>query len=87
VPTPFWAHKKEPAVGIRGPSKPSITVLQTFSSVQAQAEYLKQATTEGGVTEAIIDSINSGDQFIIALRKGIARSKELAEKTNLSLFC
>jgi pyrroline-5-carboxylate reductase len=35
-------------------------------------------STKGGITEEIVDSLNSGDSFLDALRKGIARSKEIS---------
>jgi pyrroline-5-carboxylate reductase len=35
-------------------------------------------STKGGITEAIVDSLNSGSTFLEALRMGIARSKEIS---------
>ena len=43
-----------------------------------QEEYIRRTSTKGGITEAIIVSLNSGDSFLSALRKGIARSKEIS---------
>ena len=43
-----------------------------------QEEYIRRTSTKGGITEAIIDSLNSGDSFLYALRRGIARSKEIS---------
>ena len=40
--------------------------------------YLDQATTPGGVTEAILNGIESGMRLPEALVQGIARSRELA---------
>ena len=37
-------------------------------------------STKGGITEAIVDSLNSGDSFLSALRKGIDRSKEISAR-------
>ncbi|HBE79080.1 MAG TPA: hypothetical protein DDW65_15095 [Firmicutes bacterium] len=57
-------------------------VLPTFNSDEAKEEYITKMVTTGGVTESLIESIDSGDDLITAVRKGIARSKELAEKAN-----
>jgi pyrroline-5-carboxylate reductase len=45
-----------------------------------QEEYIRRMSTKGGITEAIIDSLNSGDSFLCALRKGIARSREISAR-------
>ena len=45
-----------------------------------QEEYITRMSTKGGITEAIIDSLNSGDSFLCALRKGIARSNEISAR-------
>jgi pyrroline-5-carboxylate reductase len=58
----------------------AIRVLPVFNSDHEQQEYLSGMITQGGVTEAIIDRIHSGDQFEAALKKGVARSRELAER-------
>jgi pyrroline-5-carboxylate reductase len=43
-----------------------------------QEEYIRRMSTKGGITEEIVDSLNSGDSFLDALRKGIARRKEIS---------
>lgn len=43
-----------------------------------QEDCIRRMRTKGGITEAIIDSLNSGDSFLCALRKGIARSKGIS---------
>jgi pyrroline-5-carboxylate reductase len=43
-----------------------------------RSQYLTQAVTPGGVTDAIISSINSGMRLSQALDRGIERSRELA---------
>ncbi len=45
-----------------------------------QEEYIRRMSTKGGITEAIVDSLNSGDSFLSALRKGIDRSKEISAR-------
>lgn len=42
--------------------------------------YAKRMITQGGVTEAIVNGLCAGDPLDVALRKGIARTKELAAK-------
>ncbi len=61
------------------------TIPQAFYSDHEQQKYLAGMITKGGVTEAIIDSINSGAKFGVALQKGITRSKELAERAEVFL--
>jgi len=41
-------------------------------------EYIKKMSTKGGVTEAIVESLNSGRTFYYALLEGIAKSKALS---------
>lgn len=43
-----------------------------------QEKYIRKMCTRGGITETIISSLNSGDSFLDALRKGIARSREIS---------
>jgi pyrroline-5-carboxylate reductase len=42
--------------------------------------------TKGGITEAIVDSLNSGDTFWNALKKGISRSKKISTFARLTSF-
>jgi pyrroline-5-carboxylate reductase len=53
-------------------------VLPVFDSEKAQTNYIEHMSTEGGITEAIVNSLKSGDTFLDSLRKGIARSKEIS---------
>ena len=62
---------KEIYIWARGVLPPSVT---------EQEEYIKRMSTKGGITETIIDSLNSGDYFLDALTKGIARSKEISAR-------
>ena len=43
-----------------------------------QKRYLTQATTPGGVTDAILAAIRTGMRLPAALERGIERSRELA---------
>lgn len=52
-------------------------VLPVFDSERAKMSYIEHMSTKGGITEAIVNSLNSGDTFLDSLRKGIARSKEI----------
>lgn len=53
-------------------------VLPDFDSEKGQTKYIEHMSTKGGITEAIVNSLNSGDTFVDSLRKGIARSKEIS---------
>ena len=60
-------------------------ILQWAQSTQSlslsndeRSQYLMQAVTPGGVTDAIIGAINSGMSVSQALERGIERSRELA---------
>jgi len=53
-------------------------VLPALSSDLEREEYIRRMSTKGGITEAIIDSLNSGSTFLDALRRGIARSREIS---------
>lgn len=56
----------------------AVDVLPDFDSDDEREEYLRRTSTKGGITEAIVDSLNSGSTFTAALRKGISRSKEIS---------
>jgi len=47
-------------------------------SIEERSQYLTQAVTLGGVTDAIVRAINNGMSLSRALEQGIARSRELA---------
>jgi pyrroline-5-carboxylate reductase len=47
-------------------------------SESRRSQYLNEAATPGGVTEAILEAINMGRPFIEAIECGIQRSRELA---------
>lgn len=60
-------------------------VLPDFDSDKEQTMYVERMCTKGGITEAIVDSLNSGSTVPDALRKGIAKSKEISTFARLSL--
>lgn len=60
-------------------------VLPDFNSDEEQEKYIEYMSTKGGITEAIVSSLNSGDTFLDSLRKGIARSKEISTFARLTL--
>ncbi|MDP4109048.1 MAG: hypothetical protein Q8878_03360, partial [Bacillota bacterium] len=53
-------------------------VLPTFCSDAQKEEYISKMQTKGGITETIIRSLETGSPFDEALRKGVARSRELS---------
>ncbi len=59
-------------------------VLPDVYSDEEREEYVKRMSTKGGITEAIINSLNSGSTFLTALRCGIARSKEISAREFIS---
>jgi pyrroline-5-carboxylate reductase len=63
----------------------SKTVLPVFSSASEKQEYLLKMATKGGVTEAIVNSLQAGAPLFTALNKGITRSQQLAEEVAESL--
>jgi pyrroline-5-carboxylate reductase len=60
-------------------------VLPDFDSDKEQTKYIESMCTKGGITETIVDSLNSGSTVLDALRKGIAKSKEISTFARLSL--
>lgn len=61
-------------------------ILPSFNTESEKTEYITRMITQGGVTEAIIDSLKAGDLFITALRKGITRSKDISLEISNSIF-
>lgn len=55
-------------------------VLPEFNSDEERDGYVKKMSTKGGITEAIVNSLNSGSTFLEALRIGIARSREISDR-------
>ncbi len=61
-------------------------ILPSFNTKNEKVEYIARMITKGGVTEAIIDSLKSGEIFINALRKGITRSKDISREISNSIL-
>jgi pyrroline-5-carboxylate reductase len=59
-------------------------VQPSFDSDEARDEYVRRTSTKGGITEAMIDSLNSGCAFLTALERGISRSREIACRREVS---
>ena len=55
-------------------------VLPELNSDEDKDRYIRNMSTKGGITEAIVSSIHSGGSFHDALRRGIARSRELSSR-------
>lgn len=53
-------------------------VLPALDSDLEREEYIRRMSTKGGITEAIVESLRSGSTFLEALRRGIARSREIS---------
>jgi pyrroline-5-carboxylate reductase len=58
----------------------AMKIIPDISSEAESEEYVRKIATKGGVTEAIVDSLNSGSTFLDAIRSGIIRSKEISDK-------
>ncbi len=63
----------------------AINVLPLQGSSDEMNTYLFKMITKGGVTEAIINSLNEGDSLDNAMRKGIQKVKDIAAETGRSL--
>lgn len=61
-------------------------ILPLFNTKSEKDEYIAGMATKGGVTEAIIESLKEGEPFETAIRKGIARSKEVSVKIRDSIL-
>lgn len=61
-------------------------ILPLFTTEVEKVEYIARMITKGGVTEAIIDSLKSGELFVTALRKGITRSKDISLQISNSIL-
>jgi len=53
-------------------------VLPNISSEEERESYIRRMKTKGGITEAIIDSLDSGSTFLEALGRGMERSREIS---------
>ena len=59
-------------------------VLPDLDSDKEEEKYIGHMCTKGGITEAIVNSLNSGELFLEALRRGIARSREISTFARLT---
>ncbi|CUH95266.1 hypothetical protein P22_1336 [Propionispora sp. 2/2-37] len=57
-----------------------------FHTESEKAEYISKMITKGGVTETIVASIQSGESFLTALRRGIRRSKDISQEIGNSIL-
>lgn len=57
----------------------AVTVLPCFQNQIDKEEYVARMITNGGITEAIINSLMAGDSLDIALRKGIKRTQDISK--------
>lgn len=55
-------------------------VLPVLATEREKNDYIAKMVTEGGVTEAIINSLKDGELFLSALRRGMNRSQEISEE-------
>lgn len=53
-------------------------VLPEFQSKGQEEEYIQRMNTKGGITEAIIKSLQFSEPFDCSLRRGIARTKQIS---------
>lgn len=60
-------------------------VLPEFYSDKEQTKYIDNMCTKGGITEEIVNSLNSGSTVLDALRNGITKSKEISTFARLTL--
>lgn len=59
----------------------AVRVLPHFHNSVDKEAYVERMITKGGVTDAIINNLTSGAPLDAALRKGIARTKEISIET------
>ena len=53
-------------------------VLPHFEKEEDKKDYIRKMATSGGITEAIVRSLESGDDLTAALKKGMDRSREIS---------
>ena len=51
-------------------------------SEDERRDYIQKAATEGGITDAILKALNTGDTFIDAMKQGVARSLEISKRVS-----
>lgn len=53
-------------------------VLPEFEREEDKKDYIRKMATRGGVTEAIVKSLERGDDLLMALKQGIKRSRKIS---------
>ena len=53
-------------------------VLPEFEREENKRDYIRKMATRGGVTEAVVKSLERGDDLLLALKQGIERSREIS---------
>lgn len=64
----------------------ALQVLPYFQDYTAKEAYIERMITKGGITEAMIKSLLGGEGLDGALRKGIARTKEISFEIQQSMI-
>ncbi|KPU44771.1 pyrroline-5-carboxylate reductase [Oxobacter pfennigii] len=64
----------------------ALKALPHFHSSLDKKKYIERMITKGGVTDAIINSLANGVPFDVALKKGIARTKEISIEIQQSII-
>jgi len=63
------------------------SVQPSFDSDEARDEYIMRTATRGGITEAMIDSLNRGCTFLTAIERGVSRSREIDDSWRKAVKC
>lgn len=61
-------------------------VLPVFHTEGEKKDYIARMITKGGITEAIVDSVQSGESFLAALRKGMQRCQDISREMSASIL-
>lgn len=64
----------------------AIKALPHFHNSADKEAYIERMITKGGVTDAIISSLKSGEPLDIAVSKGIARTREISSEIQQSII-
>ncbi|WP_159450362.1 pyrroline-5-carboxylate reductase family protein [Clostridium merdae] len=62
------------------------SVLPNFESDVEKKQYIDKMITKGGITEAIIRSLEKGDSFNAALLSGVKRTQEISKEIQKSIL-
>lgn len=62
------------------------SVLPNFESDAEKKQYIDKMITKGGITEAIIRSLEKGDSFDTALLSGVKRTQEISNEIQKSIL-